>query len=250
MTPDYITNLSLQRQRLEERMSAALARAGRPPDDARIIAVSKTVDPQVVRLAHQVGYHHFAENRPQELVRKTAELADLDLRFDLIGTLQTNKINMVLGRATLIHSVDSLKLARAINLRAARLGIVQPMLLEVNTSGEDSKMGMSSEQVLCDFEDILSCENLAIHGMMTMAAQGDLDLARRSFESLRLLRDRLVTTYGACPTKDYEMQAGASSFMRELSMGMSEDFEEALLEGATLLRLGRIVFDPNLFDKD
>lgn len=248
MNLNYQAQLAHQREVLVSRMREALARSGRCEQDARIIAVSKTVEPSVVDLAYEAGYRIFAENRPQELLRKTAEITSTDVRFDLIGTLQTNKINMVLGKATLIHSVDSCKLARAIDQRAAREGLIQPILLEVNTSGEDSKMGMSREQVIHDFEDILSLEHLEIHGMMTMAAQGDIAAAQKSFESLRLLRDYLHDRYATNARIQSTSFVGSESFLRELSMGMSEDFEVALMEGATLLRLGRIVFDPHLFD--
>ena len=154
---NYLNVMSARREQILERFYAALDRAGRPRDAARLIAVSKTVGVDETIAAIQVGYRHFAENRPQELVRKLTGLAEHpelpEVRFDMIGNLQTNKINAVLGSAELIHSVSSLHLAQAISSRAVRkieageLSGPQRVLVEVNVSGEESKGGFSPDEV-------------------------------------------------------------------------------------------------------
>lgn len=150
---NYLDLMRARREQILERFYAALDRAGRPHDAARLIAVSKTVGVDETVAAIQAGYRHFAENRPQELVRKLTGLAEHpelpEVRFDMIGNLQTNKINAVLGSAELIHSVGSLHLAQAISSRAVRkieageLAGPQRVLIEVNVSGEESKGGFS-----------------------------------------------------------------------------------------------------------
>ncbi len=241
----YLEALDERRGEILARMDAALARSGRAPGDARLMAVSKTVDVAAVAAAAHAGYRLFGENRPQELVRKLdglaeacrAEGVDADgLRFDMIGNLQTNKINAVIGRAALIHSVSSERLARAVSSRAERalgegaIAAAQPVLLEVNVSGEESKSGFAPADLLERIGELAALPGIDVRGLMTMAPQGDPSAARAAFSGLRELRDRL--------------EEAADVRLRELSMGMSEDFEVALEEGSTLVRLGRVVFDP------
>ena len=200
-----------------------------------IVGVDETV------AAIQAGYRHFAENRPQELVRKLAGLAEHpelpEVRFDMIGNLQTNKINAVLGSAELIHSVGSLHLAQAISSRAVRkieageLVGPQRVLIEVNVSGEESKGGFSPDEIRAAAGELAELEGICVQGLMTMAPRGNKDVARRTFAGLRELRDELEAAH-----PDLNLP--------ELSCGMSEDFESALEEGSTLVRLGRVVFSP------
>ena len=238
------TYLDALRQRREEilgRMEAALAKSGRSLEDAQLMAVSKTVDVDAVLDAAAAGYRLFGENRPQELVRKLDGLAlhpeAGGVRFDMIGNLQTNKVNMVLGRAELLHSVSSEKLARAVSSRAKRaldagaLAAPQAVLFEVNVSGEESKSGFSPDGLRAVFSELAALPGIEVRGLMAMAPQGDAPRARATFAGLRELRD------------DLEKASGVR--LRELSMGMSEDFELALEEGSTLVRLGRVVFDPS-----
>ena len=205
---NYLDLMRARREQILERFYAALDRAGRSHDAARLIAVSKTVGVDETVAAIQAGYRHFAENRPQELVRKLAGLAEHPelpaVRFDMIGNLQTNKINAVLGSAELIHSVGSLHLAQAVSSRAARK---------------------------IEAGELAELEGICVQGLMTMAPRGNKDVARRTFAGLRELRDELEAAY-----PDLELP--------ELSCGMSEDFEPALEEGSTLVRLGRVVFSP------
>lgn len=239
---DYLDLIRARREQILERFYAALDRAGRPHDAARLIAVSKTVGVDETVAAIRAGYRHFAENRPQELVRKLVGLAEHpelpEVHFDMIGNLQTNKINAVLGSAELIHSVSSLHLAQAISSRAVRkmeageLSGPQRVLIEVNVSGEESKGGFSPDEVRDAAGELAELEGICVQGLMTMAPRGNnKDVARRTFAGLRELRDELEATH-------------SDLSLPELSCGMSEDFESALEEGSTLVRLGRVVFSP------
>ena len=237
----YERAVAARREEIVARMEAALDRAGRPHDAARLIAVSKTVGVEEVVAAVHAGYRDFAENRPQELVRKLDGLAAYPglpaLRFDMIGNLQKNKINVVIGRAALIHSIESLHLAEAVSSRverrmaAGQLAGPQPVLIEVNVSGEASKSGFAPDELRASFDRLQGLCGISLQGLMTMAPQGNKDVARACFSDLRELRDELACTSGL--------------ELSELSCGMSEDFEPALEEGSTMVRLGRVVFDPS-----
>lgn len=233
-------------ERREEILSIAgdAARSsGRTLEDFELVAVSKTVDvPQVVA-ALEAGYRTFGENRPQELVRKLEglsainDLAELPpYRFDMIGNLQTNKINVVLGRVELVHSIGSLHLAEAVSSRAQRriesgqMDTPQRVLIEVNMGGEATKGGFAPEELREHMDELQSLCGISIQGLMTMAPRGNKDVARACFAGLRDLRDELVVSSGLA--------------LSELSCGMSEDFDVALAEGSTIVRLGRVVFDP------
>lgn len=230
----YAAFLSERRSELLERIARAASRSGRDASSVTLLAVSKTVDVEEVLLAHSAGYRVFGENRPQELKRKVAQLESFpemgDARFDMIGNLQTNKVNQVLGNATLIHSVSSEHLLEAIARRTGMRGQVARCLLEVNVSGEASKSGFDPSEVLSACEFAQASGGVRLEGMMTMAPADDMDAARRTFSGLRELRDGLVGRTGLP--------------LEILSCGMSGDFEIAIEEGSTLVRLGRVVFDP------
>ena len=232
----YAQGLTQRREQIYELVERACAQIGRSPQEITVCAVSKTVDVPEVMAARVAGYTDFAENRPQELERKlgviAADPAFEGARWHMIGNLQENKINHVLAcRPCLVHSISSAKLALAVSKRAAAAGIVQPVLLEANVSGELSKQGMDPEELKGMFEEALQLPGIAVRGLMTMAPQGDLAVAERTFEGLRTLRDELAQAYPqAC--------------LSELSMGMSEDFEAGIRQGATIVRLGRVAFDP------
>lgn len=235
--PEFVAG---RRAEILDRMGRALERAGRTLDEVRLVAVSKTVGVDEVVAAIGAGYRSFGENRPQELARKTDALALgaalPPVRFDMIGNLQKNKINAVLGRAALIHSIPSVHLAEAVSTRASKrigeggLEGPQPVLLEVNVSGEGSKSGFAPRDLLVATDELAELPGIDIQGLMTMAPRGDADVARDTFSGLRELRDVLRARTG------WELP--------ELSCGMSEDFEAALEEGSTIVRLGRVVFDP------
>lgn len=241
MVDGYCEWVCERRGEILRRIARAAARAGRDPRDVELVAVSKTVGVEEVVAAIGAGYRRFGENRPQELGRKLSGLAGRDdlpaVSFDMIGNLQTNKINSVLGRVGLIHSVSSLHLAQAVSSRAARalaegrLAAEQDILLEVNVSGEESKSGFAPDELRRALPELLSLPGVRIRGLMTMAPRGNAATARRTFAGLRALRDEL---------RDHDEGID----LAELSCGMSEDFECAVEEGSTIVRLGRVVFDP------
>ena len=230
----YEAFLSDRRERILARASEAVERSGRSLDDITMLAVSKTVGPDEVYAAWKAGYRSFAENRPQELKRKLAGVEDhpdmAGVRFDMIGNLQTNKINQVVGKVTLVHSVSSTHLAEAIAKRALAHGVDCDVLLECNVSGEESKSGFAPDEVRAALPKLMGLGGISIKGLMTMAPAHDEDAARRTFSGLRDLADVLRGDSGLA--------------LDTLSMGMSDDFPIALEEGATVIRLGRIVFDP------
>lgn len=232
---DYETFLASRRAEILERIEAAARRATRDVAEISAIAVSKTVDvPQLVS-AYMAGYECFGENRPQELRRKLGLLAEVPglprQRFHMIGNLQKNKINQVLDcDVELVHSISSLELARAISKRAQVRDKQLAVLLEVNVSGEQSKSGVTMVEALTCANEIAALPKLSLEGLMTMAPVGNRDEARRTFSGLRELRDQLHKVTGLP--------------LEILSCGMSGDFEIAVEEGATLLRLGRVVFSP------
>ncbi|MBQ6395422.1 MAG: YggS family pyridoxal phosphate-dependent enzyme [Atopobiaceae bacterium] len=231
---DTLAFLIERRQEILEAVRESLGMASRSEGDVRVVAVSKTADVERFLLACEAGWDAFAENRPQELVRKTAALGSFPPEarptMDMIGNLQTNKINQILGRVRLIHSISSAHLAEAVSKRAEPRGMVQDVLLEVNVSGEASKSGFSPDELRKELENVLVLPGIRVSGLMTMAPAGDRSVARRTFAALREYRDELEARAG-CP-------------LPELSCGMSADFREALLEGSTIVRLGRVVFSP------
>lgn len=230
----YQEFLSQRRSQILQRIEAACQRVGRSSEDVAVYAVSKMVDAAQVRQAMVAGYTHFAENRPQELVRKLADFEAAGLippPFDMIGNLQKNKINAVLGAATRIQSVSSVHLAEAISARAQEKNLVVPVLFEVNVSGEPTKSGFAPEELAQRMEHLLDLDGICPEGLMTMAPAHEPAEDRVTFSSLKGLRDSLETNTAAS--------------LPVLSCGMSDDFEIAIEEGATLVRLGRVVFDPS-----
>jgi len=219
-------NLLQVRKRIAE---AAIA-AGRDPAEVTLVAVSKNRSPDEIREAARAGQKVFGENRAQELRQKLRDLEDEGLEWHFIGHLQRNKVNMVVGRVALVHSVDSLALAEAMNARAGSLGVVQEVLLQVNVSGEETKYGVAPRDAEALLESLLDMENLAVRGLMTMAPlQAAGEMARPYFRRLREIRDGLRERY-------------PRAALDVLSMGMSQDFEVAVEEGANLVRVGTAIF--------
>ncbi len=222
--------------RVEERISAACQRAGRPRHAVTLVAVTKTVDVDVVSELIALGVRDFGENRPQELWRKSALLSGGDrrppgVRWHLIGHLQRNKIERSLPLVHRIHSVDSLRLLEALDAAGPA-----DVLLEFNCSGEASKGGFRFTEDAGDvpawFEAVEKLQRLRVVGLMTMAAlEEDPEKCRPVFEMLRQLRS---VFHGFC---------GGKHPFTELSMGMSHDFEVAVEEGATMVRLGSVLFE-------
>ena len=202
--------------------------AGRSASDVTIVAVTKTVGIPEVQAAIAAGIRDFGENRAQEFLGKYGLFPDV--RWHFIGTLQTNKVKDVVGKAYLIHSVDSLHLLRAIDRRASETGVVQDVLLQVNVSGEGTKHGFAPRDVADALEEASRMDGVAVRGLMTMAPLGRPEDARWVFHSLRELAESL----GAVRPDGVELD--------ELSMGMTNDFRVAVEEGATIVRIGRAIF--------
>ncbi|MBP1587556.1 MAG: YggS family pyridoxal phosphate-dependent enzyme [Clostridia bacterium] len=219
--------------RINENIAEAAIRSGREPQDVKLICVSKTVGEAEVREAIAAGQRDFAENRVQKLVEKQTLLADVSdiVSWHLIGQLQTNKIKYCAGRVALIHSIDRLGLLEELNRYAARKDIAVEGLLELNLSGEENKTGMRADALESFLEALPDNPRVTVRGLMTMAPEGAEE---------KVLRD----VFGRCAElaariKDMKIP---NAPMGELSMGMSGDYEAAVLEGATMVRIGTAVF--------
>lgn len=231
---DLAATLSARLAEVRERMAAAAARAGRAPSEVTLVAVTKTVPSAVVRIAATIGLDTFGENRVQEAQEKIGALGNVSasLRWELIGHLQTNKAARAADLFSRIQSVDSLRLAEALNAHAGERGAVLPVLIEVNVAGEASKSGFAPEQLLEVARMLVALPHLRVEGLMTVAPQADdAESVRPVFRRLRALRDTLAATV---PTP--------SGGWHELSMGMTDDYEVAIEEGATIIRVGRALF--------
>lgn len=205
---------------VKERIARACLRVGRSPQEVTIVAVGKGFPPEALKEAWEAGIRHFGENRVQEAEAKRPHLASLPVVWHMVGHLQRNKVKKALALFHSIDSVDSFPLAQEISRRAQSK---VPVLLEVNVAGEPSKFGFSPQEVLEVAERIASLPNLDVQGLMTVAPMAqDSEEVRPVFRRLRELAHALG--------------------LRELSMGMSDDFEVAIEEGATMVRLGRAIF--------
>jgi PLP dependent protein len=215
---------------VEDRLGAACRRAGRPRADVRLVAVTKSVSAEVAALLPPSGVTDLGESRPQELWRKVAAIPGAT--WHLVGHLQRNKIERTLPLVSMIHSVDSLRLLTALEQEAEKLLCTFPVLLEVNASREASKHGFRPEEVPALLPQIHQLQYIHVRGLMTMAApEDDPERCRPTFAALRDLRDRS------------ERETGPPHEFEHLSMGMTNDFEVAVEEGATLVRLGTALFE-------
>jgi hypothetical protein len=220
-----VIDLPLRVRDVHDRIAAAAARAGRAADAVRIVAVTKRQRDTAIAEAYAAGLRDIGENYAQELSRKRAGAAAMPgLRWHFIGTLQTNKARAVVGEADLVHAVDSEKLAREIDKRAAAAGVVQVVLVAVNVAGEDTKSGVAPGELPALLAAIAALPAVQCRGLMTMPPlAGEPEDNRRHFAALRALRDAHVPG-------------------GELSMGTTGDYEVAVEEGATLVRLGTVLF--------
>ncbi len=217
--------------RVRERIAAAAHAAGHNPADIRLVAVSKYVDAATAAELVAAGCNDLGESRPQELWDKAASPPLAGVRWHLIGRLQRNKVRRTLPLVELIHSIDSERLLKEIDEQAAALDLTPRVLLEVNCSGEAAKQGFTQEALRAILPMLAGLAHVRVEGLMSMAPlEGDLNAARRTFAALRALRDKLAL---ACPP---------NVALRELSMGMSGDFEAAIAEGATIVRVGSLLF--------
>ena len=224
-----VADISRNLAAVSARMDAACERAGRSPSDVRLLAVTKTVPAERLRDAAAAGLRTFGENKAQEASQKAAALADVPgLRWSMIGHLQSNKAKDVVGFASDFHALDSVRLAEALDRRLRLTDRTLDVYVEVNTSGEPSKFGVPPEQVAGFLAELPRFDRLHVVGLMTLAVNStDEREVRRCFVGLRELRD--------------ELRASTPS-LTELSMGMSGDFELAIEEGATVVRVGQALF--------
>lgn len=213
---------------VRERVRAAAEASGRRPEDVALVAISKTQPASAIRAAYEAGQRDFGENYAQELARKRTELADLpDIRWHFVGALQTNKAKFVVPGTSLVHAVDRLAAAEALGKRAVAAGGTVDVLLEVNVGGEESKAGVTLAQVPDLADAVVRVEGCVLRGLMCIPPPASGDDVRRYFAKLRDARDELRARL---PTADL------------LSMGMSGDYEEAIAEGATHVRVGTAIF--------
>jgi pyridoxal phosphate enzyme (YggS family) len=222
--------LASRLEAVEERLQSACRRSGRPRADVTLVAVTKTVGVEVAAELARLGVTELGESRPQELWRKAAVLPEV--HWHLIGHLQRNKVERTLPLVRLIHSVDSLRLLVALEQEAVKQERTVDVLLEVNVSREASKHGLAPSEIEQLVNAPATLQRVRVRGLMTMAALAENpETCRPTFAELRQLRDRLRERFG--PPHD----------LHHLSMGMSNDFEVAVEEGATLVRLGTVLFE-------
>ncbi|WP_233237877.1 YggS family pyridoxal phosphate-dependent enzyme [Bordetella sp. LUAb4] len=217
---------------VQSRIAAACERVGRDPASVRLLPVSKTKPESILRLAYTAGCRHFGENKPQEAYGKWEAMADLgDLHWSVIGHLQTNKAKLVARFAAEFQALDSLRVAEALERRLQDEGRSLDVFVQVNTSMEDSKYGLPPTEVAAFLRALPAFSALRVRGLMTLAMfSADAAQVRQCFVRLRELRDRL------------RQDAPAGIGLDELSMGMSGDYEIAIEEGATVVRVGQAIF--------
>ncbi|MDO4661720.1 MAG: YggS family pyridoxal phosphate-dependent enzyme [Tissierellia bacterium] len=198
--------------------------------DVMLLCVTKTVSIDNIMEAYNMGYRDFGENKVQELLYKKENMPD-DINWHLIGHLQTNKVNKIVGKVSLIQSIDSLKILKKVNNRAKELGIIQDILIEVNVSNEESKHGFKVDELSSLFEGIEEFKNIKVKGFMTMAPNiEDEDKIRWVFSSLNKIFEK------------FSQLSYNNTDMKFISMGMTHDYKIALEEGANIIRVGSKIF--------
>ncbi len=216
-------------QEIEQRLARACERAGRKREEILLLAASKYANAEKIRKAYQCGVRVFGESRAQDFLKKFEELKDLPIDWHFIGNLQTNKVKYIIDKVSLIHSLDRQSLAEEIQKRAERLGKVQDVLIEVNVGKEETKGGVYEEDLEKLFEYCLSLKNLRVLGLMAIPPyKENPEEVRPYFVKLRKLKEKLEEFY--------------KIKLPHLSMGMSGDFEVAVEEGATIVRIGSAIF--------
>lgn len=245
MMKEHIANI-------EARIQAACDRAGRDRSEVTLIAVSKTKPNEMLKEAYDLGMRHFGENKVQELVKKYEDLNDDfqgEVSWHLIGHLQRNKVKYIIDKVKLIHSVDSLRLAEQIEAEAAKRSLVCDILIEVNIAGEDSKFGVTPEEVIPFFDALQGFPHIRVRGLMTVAPFVENPEDNRVyFRKLRELyvdiKTKNIDNIGNSSDlqTNYDHRADRLADFNILSMGMTGDFEVAIEEGATMVRVGTGIF--------
>jgi pyridoxal phosphate enzyme (YggS family) len=232
VSPELAARIRQNLAEVRGRIAEAARRSGRRADEIALVAVTKYVGEPAIRALVEAGCRVLGESRPQQLWERAGQLADLPVEWHLVGHLQRNKVRRTVPVIHWLDSADSLALIAEVDRRAAELGRPIPTLLEVNISGEAAKHGFEPAALGPCLDALAQFRHVEIRGLMGMASlEGGLDAARRDFAALRQLRDRLRAN---CPD---------AIRLDELSMGMSGDFEVAIEEGATVVRVGSALFE-------
>jgi pyridoxal phosphate enzyme (YggS family) len=221
--------------RVREQIAAAAGQSGRPVSEITLVAVTKTRSPAEIQAAYAAGVRHFGENRVGEMAEKRPQLALEGVTWHMVGHLQRRKARQAVELFDIVHSVDSVRLARRLDTLAAERGLVLPILIEVNVSGEETKYGFrptERDALGAALAEIVALPHLRVDGLMTVAfIADDPEEVRPVFALLRELRDELRDHF-------------PESRWRHLSMGMTDDYAVAIQEGATMVRVGRAIFGP------
>ncbi len=220
---------------IQKRIEAAAQRSGRKKEDILLLAVSKTIDVERIKEAVACGLKELGENKVQEILEKYEPMGE-EVKWHLIGHLQTNKVKYIIDKVKLIHSVESLKLAEEISKRAKKANKVMDILIEVNMAAEESKFGVAPEDTLSLIQKIALLDNICIRGLMTVAPF--VENSEENRECFRRMKQLSV---------DINAEKIDNVYMDILSMGMSNDFEIAIEEGATIVRVGTSIFGRRIY---
>ncbi|NLJ58069.1 MAG: YggS family pyridoxal phosphate-dependent enzyme [Tissierellia bacterium] len=221
------------------KVEKAAKKVGRDPADIMVVAVSKTVDSNRALKAVESGIVNLGENRVQELIKKYDSLTDTDVKWHMIGHLQRNKVKYIIDKVEMIHSVESLKLAKEINKRASQNNLLAKVLVELNIGGEESKFGISEESIYEFLESMEEFENIKVMGLMTVAPFcEDPEDVRWVFKKMKNIFDKV------------SVMNFKNTEMKYLSMGMTNDFEIAIEEGSNIIRVGTAIFGARNYKED
>jgi pyridoxal phosphate enzyme (YggS family) len=228
---DCVTRLAANLASIRQRIAHAAAEVGRDPADVCLVAVTKYADDTAVEALLEMGITHLGESRPQQLWQRAEKYADCNITWHMIGHLQRNKARRTTPLVGMFHSIDSQRLLKTLSEETQNAGCVLRGLIQVNISEEEAKHGFAPQQVASILEELDQYPGVCIQGLMGMARlQGGAAVARDDFSALRELRDQLSVSFPNCS-------------LDQLSMGMSRDFEDAIREGATLVRVGSILYE-------
>ncbi len=222
--------------RVRDRIAEACMKSGRDPSEVTLMAVTKTVDAERINAAIRAGITHIGENRVQEFLGKRDALALEGVEAHLIGHLQSNKTRQIVGKVDMIQSVDSVKIAHAIGRISVEQGIITPVLVEVNIGGEDSKSGVSSDELVPVLEEIAGIAGVSVQGLMTVPP-----ILQTSAEKRHIFAQMKKLFIDIQEKNIHNISTNI------LSMGMSADYEEAVMEGATLVRVGSAIFGQRVY---
>lgn len=221
------------------RVAISAQKAGRNPEDITVIAVSKTVDAVKAKEAVEASLVNLGENRVQEFVNKYEQLIDLDIKWHMIGHLQKNKVKYIVDKAELIHSVESLDLAKEIDKRAKQHEIISKILIELNIGEEDSKFGLNAENVYDFVKSIDQFDNIVVSGLMTVAPNCE------NPEEIRWIFKKMKEIFNNIARMELK-----NVDMKYLSMGMTNDFEIAIEEGSNIVRIGTAIFGSRNYQEE